>query len=693
MYKVMSLFSGAGGMDLGFIQAGFEISIANDYNSDAVETYRYNIGKHIIKGDIKELFLTKDEIKNKDIDVIIGGPPCQGFSMAGNIGRTFKDDERNRLYKEFVRVVELIKPKFIVLENVARLYTHNGGKTRNEIIGDFNKIGYEIKVDILNSADYGTPQIRNRVFFIGKRNDLNVKINFPEKTYIKKDYKTIKEAINHFPKLNAGENCVDIFNHESMKHGKEMLEKMKYVKDGGGREDIPVEFGVIKGDVRKYIRYDSTKPSICVTGDMRKVFHYSQNRALTVRELATLQDFPENFKFLGTKSSQQQQVGNAVPVKLAFSVAKCIHKMLDDCEQNKINMFNKKKFPKINYIGNKEKLVNWIVENIPEDVNTIIDGFSGGGSIAYGLKQRGFNVITNDILKINYMIAKALIENQKIVLSKEDVKQIFNGNPFAGFITKNFKNIYYFEEECKELDLYKKNIEKMNCEYKKALAFILLRRAMIRKMPYSRFNISWNKIVELRNEEYSYKKYRRKRAYHNESFKDHFYKNVIEYNEAVFDSQKKCIAYNKDINDLLNMNIEADLIYLDPPYSGTLNDYFGFYGFLDIYIEGKKIEKFKNDFRSKKDVLGLFENLIKKSSKYKYCILSYNDKAYPTVEELKMILSKYYQIVKVVEKKHNYQITGKNNKNSSCELLFICSNNEIFQQVGKEETWEQKKLF
>lgn len=351
-----------------------------------------------------------------------------------------------------------------------------------------------------------------------------------------------------------------------------------------------------------------------------------------------------------------------------------------------------RKFPKINYIGNKEKLVEWIIENIPKGVEKVIDAFSGGSSVAYGLKKNNFEVITNDILKINFFISKALIENKGIKLSSEDIDIIFNGVPFEGFITQNYKNIYFFKEECKELDLYRKNIEKLECEYKKSIALILLRRAMIRKMPYSRFNIKWDKIVQLRDEEYSYQKYKRKRAYHNQSFKEHFLENINEYNEAIFDNGKKCKAYNKDIIDFLNLKIEADLIYLDPPYAGTLNDYYGFYSFLDAYINSQKIENFKNDFRSKKNIIELFEKLIKLSSQYKYCMLSYNDKAFPTKDELKDILVKYYKNVEIIEKKHNYQITGKENKNSSNELLFICSNENIDKKIGGNE-WGQKRLF
>ena len=257
--------------------------------------------------------------------------------MAGNIGRTFKDDERNYLYKEFIRIVKKLMPKYIVMENVARLYTHKKEKTKEEIIKDFFNIGYEVKAKVLNSADYGTPQIRNRVFFIGKRKELKGSIEFPKAVVCSSKYKTVKEAIQHFPKLNSSEKNFDYYNHESMSHTEQMLKKMKYVKDGCGRECIPKELGEIKGDIRKYIRYDSSKPAICVTGDMRKVFHYNQNRALTVRELATLQDFPEDFEFIGTKISQQQQVGNAVPVKLAYAVAKCIMKMIEDGEKNEVS--------------------------------------------------------------------------------------------------------------------------------------------------------------------------------------------------------------------------------------------------------------------------------------------------------------------------------------------------------------------
>ena len=139
----------------------------------------------------------------------------------------------------------------------------------------------------------------------------------------------IKDAIHDFPELKSGQKS-GVNNHVAMNHSEQMLKKMKFVKDGSGREDMPKKLRPKSGDIRKYIRYDSSKPSICITGDMRKVFHYSQNRALTVRELARIQTFPDNFFFKGSTISQQQQIGNAVPPMMARSIAQCIKIMIDN---------------------------------------------------------------------------------------------------------------------------------------------------------------------------------------------------------------------------------------------------------------------------------------------------------------------------------------------------------------------------
>lgn len=328
-YTFIDLFAGSGGFSLGFEWAGFKNVFSVEIDHEICETYRRNFPNHnLLERDITQI--SDDEIRKlidgENIDVVIGGPPCQGFSMAGNIGRKFVDDPRNQLFKEFVRVVDLVRPKCFVMENVARLYTRLGGKTRKEIIQYFENLGYVVEARIVCASEYGVPQNRNRVLFIGKYGgDSKCKIQFPKK----KDGAplTIKDAIDHYPPLKSGETS-NIPNHEAMAHSAQMLDKMSYVLDGGSRNDIPENIRPQKGDIRKYIRYDSTKPSICITGDMRKVFHYNQNRALTVRELAAIQTYPDDFIFFGNRIKQQQMVGNSVPPVLAKSIAEAIKTML-----------------------------------------------------------------------------------------------------------------------------------------------------------------------------------------------------------------------------------------------------------------------------------------------------------------------------------------------------------------------------
>tara|TARA_Y100001970_G_C14243869_1_gene866668 strand:- start:3258 stop:4256 length:999 start_codon:yes stop_codon:yes gene_type:complete len=322
----IDLFCGAGGFALGFINAGYENIFSLDFDKSFSKTYKFNFPNHnLVVDDIKNLNSNQIDLltQNKKTDIIIGGPPCQGFSIAGNLGRTFVDDPRNYLFKEFVRIVDIIKPKMFLMENVARLYNHNQGKTRNEIISAFENIGYEINCAKLDSFNYGVPQHRRRVFFLGSFSSL--KNPFPEP---KLSNKTIFDVIDDLPNLESGQKALIPANHESMNHTKQMLAKMKYVKNGGNRKDIPKSLRPKSGDIRKYIRYSSDKPSITITGDMRKVFHYSQNRALTVRELARIQTFPDNFIFHGSKISQQQQIGNAVPPKMAYRLAKHLLKFL-----------------------------------------------------------------------------------------------------------------------------------------------------------------------------------------------------------------------------------------------------------------------------------------------------------------------------------------------------------------------------
>ena len=323
--NVLDLFSGAGGFSLGFSKEKvFDIKASIDFDEKLSLTYIKNFPKvEHFNRDI--LTFTYEEIEKLNskykFDVIIGGPPCQGFSLAGNIGRYEIEDKRNDLFKGYLRFVKIIKPKLFIMENVAKIATHNKGKTLNSIIMLFEKEGYFIDYKILNTKYYGIAQNRSRIFIVG-----SVKGNFvfPEKT---NEILTIEDVIGDLPILKSGESSI-ISNHKAMRHSHQMLEKMKYIKDGGDRFDIPEDLRPISGDVRKYIRYNSKEPSVCITGDMRKVFHYNQNRALTNRELARIQSFPDDFIFYGNSISIQQQIGNAVPPKLSYLLAKKVKEFL-----------------------------------------------------------------------------------------------------------------------------------------------------------------------------------------------------------------------------------------------------------------------------------------------------------------------------------------------------------------------------
>ena len=330
-------------------------------------------------------------------------------------------------------------------------------------------------------------------------------------------------------------------------------------------------------------------------------------------------------------------------------------------------------YPTVNYIGNKEKIVSWISSLIPNDVTSLLDVFAGGCSVGYMAKEKGLQVYTNDVLQINYYIGKALVENNDERLNQTDVDMIFSGIPIEGFMYNNYSNVFYYPDECKQLDLYRMNVDRLDNEYKKALALILLRRSMIRKMPYSRFTINWDKIQQLRDEVFSYEHYGRKRAYHNKSFRFHFEDNLAEYNDAVFSNGKSNRAYNLDVFDAIE-SIDADLIYMDPPYAGTMNDYFGFYGLLDSYIDGRVSTPFDNSFIDKSTIIDQFDNLFSHLGKYRYWMLSYNSRSKPGKEDLLALLRRYAEDVTLFEMPYAYRVTGKEKKQKDIEYLFLVKN-------------------
>lgn len=293
--NIISLFSGAGGLDLGLIQAGNHVVWANDIDEDAVATYKKNIGNHIIKGDIKELDI--DSIPNAQ--VVVGGFPCQGFSMA-NMKRNI-EDERNSLYVFFYKTILKKQPLFFIAENVKGILSLGGGSVVNQIALDFSQAGYRVEIHKVNMADYGVPQHRERVFFIGQRNDMgdNMLFRFPEPTNSKDGiilprYVSIRKALSHLPE--PGDTSKDPNNYGS---------KYKFVAR----------------DFTAHRVTDPSKPSPTILargngkGGVCAIPHYNGERRLTIRESATIQTFPKKFIFIGNMGSCYRQIGNAVPVR------------------------------------------------------------------------------------------------------------------------------------------------------------------------------------------------------------------------------------------------------------------------------------------------------------------------------------------------------------------------------------------
>lgn len=326
------------------------------------------------------------------------------------------------------------------------------------------------------------------------------------------------------------------------------------------------------------------------------------------------------------------------------------------------------KYPKVNYIGNKEKLVNWIIEEMPVREGTVLDIFAGGCSVSYALKANGYSVISNDILYADYVIAKALIENMDKTLTpsvfdkKVDEARVEELAAKFSFLTERL----YYPEEVRELGKLAAISEKLQGS-QRYLFLALIRRAMIRKLPYSRMNVPWNQIQKLRDEDYSYQKYKRKRAYHNQTFESHMRENFDEYNEAVFRG-KDCRVYHCDAFEMAEKIDFVEVVYMDPPYPSTMNNYDSFYGLFDEMFDKKKRHI---DYTRKIDFLDNMDKLIGKlAGKTRYVVLSQNTRVRPEPEEIEAMLKKYGR-VEIKRKKYNYQVTGKENKNASKELLFI----------------------
>jgi DNA (cytosine-5)-methyltransferase 1 len=344
--NVLDLFCGCGGLSCGFERAGYDILLGIDNDAKALETFELNHnGSKSICGDITEITYEKDIkplINNKDIDVIIGGPPCQGMSLSGP---RKLDDPRNKLYLSYIRLVEEIQPKAFVIENVPGLVALFGGQIKDSIIEKFAEMGYNIQYKILCAADYGVPQNRKRVVFVGMKKGgftypepLSKKVtcsmallDLPplehELGAVTAEY--ITEPLNDYQKLMREKSTV-VKNHIAAAHSEKVRTIISLVPDGGNYKDLPEEYIKSRNFHVAWTRFASDKPAPTIDTGHRHHFHYKYDRVPTVRECARLQSFPDDFVFLGNKTQQFRQVGNAVPPLMAQVIAEQLKKELKE---------------------------------------------------------------------------------------------------------------------------------------------------------------------------------------------------------------------------------------------------------------------------------------------------------------------------------------------------------------------------
>jgi DNA (cytosine-5)-methyltransferase 1 len=379
---VLDLFAGAGGFSLGFHWAGFRTAVAIDHSAVAVETLQGNFSDHGIKALVRDLatFTPRDLQaylnrlgERPSFDVIVGGPPCQGWSSVGRGkmrslrtpgGRRQEDsDPRNELYKNFLEYVRFFRPPVAVMENVPGMLSHNGRNVASYVAESLDAVGYEVKWELLNASEFGVPQVRERLIFVGIRRDLNLTFEFPM-TRTARDKRmyaevSVREAIGDLPiirngsrewvreykhnssnlsafarKMRRGADRDVIFDHVCRTQNEQDLEAFRMMREGGKYVDLPKRLKRYRDDIfkDKYKKLKWDVPSWTVTAHLSRDcythIHPSQARTISVREAARLQSFPDCFYFAGAMGAKFQLIGNAVPPLLAERIATAIRQQV-----------------------------------------------------------------------------------------------------------------------------------------------------------------------------------------------------------------------------------------------------------------------------------------------------------------------------------------------------------------------------
>lgn len=347
---ILDLFCGAGGLSEGFKNAGFNVVAGIDNDFEALETYSKNFPEAEaieldLSGNIDFKNKTLQKLLKSKIDVIVGGFPCQGLSIAG---KRIKEDPRNNLYIAYKSMIEKINPKAIVVENVPTILSLYKGAIAEAIIADFKSLGYRTKTFSLLASDYGVPQSRRRTFFIALKDGVSYRISAPtifthsitsenalsDLPLLENDYggevlPYPREPNNDYQrKMREGSDV--IYNHWAVVHKKKTVDIISLVPDGGNYKDLPKHLQNIRKVNIAWTRMNSKKPCFTIDAGHNHHFHYKANRVPTVRECARIQSFPDRFRFWGKKTSQFKQVGNAVPPLLAMEIALELKEALDE---------------------------------------------------------------------------------------------------------------------------------------------------------------------------------------------------------------------------------------------------------------------------------------------------------------------------------------------------------------------------
>lgn len=349
--NAIDLFAGCGGLSKGFMDAGFDVLLGVDNDSAALQTFAFNHkNARTLNADLskRETFdLIREATGNRSIDLIIAGPPCQGFSLTGP--RKF-DDERNKLYLAVFTAVQELSPRAFVIENVNGMATLYNGQIKDEIVRRFEALGYTVSYKVVCAADYGVPQARKRLVFVGMKPEFG-KFVFPAPIVDEAHYVTCREALDDLPSLETdlGQeeskytkpprtdyqklmrgDCEVLYNHVATKHTDYVKSVIAQVPEGGNYKSLPEGVGTSRKFHEAWTRYDGNKPSRTIDTGHRNHFHYQYNRVPTIRENARLQSFPDDFIFFGTKTQQNRQVGNAVPPLLGYHLGLEIKRYIED---------------------------------------------------------------------------------------------------------------------------------------------------------------------------------------------------------------------------------------------------------------------------------------------------------------------------------------------------------------------------